>query len=166
MQFSFIFMRVLSAIGGGLAGATTLNILHEFTRRFDKDAPRMDLMGMDALSKGLRKAGQPVPDQDSLYKLTLAGDLISNTFYYSLAAAGKKKYVIPKGTFLGLAAGLGALFLPEQLGLNPVHSNKNIKTQLLTTSFYLIGGLVASFVAKKIENRLSRSSEHQPHLWV
>lgn len=159
-------MRILSAIGGGLAGATALNLLHEVTRRIDRDAPRMDLMGMDALSKGLTKAGQPVPEEDNLYKLTLAGDLISNAFYYSLAAAGRKKYVIPKGTALGLLAGLGALFLPQQLGLNPVHSNKTLKTQLLTTTFYLFGGIVASYVAKRIEERLNKQTDTHPYLWV
>ncbi|WP_256009214.1 hypothetical protein [Desertivirga xinjiangensis] len=159
-------MRVLSAIGGGLAGAFALTLLHEIVRRVDEDAPRMDLLGMDAIAKGLTKTGQNVPDHNSLYALTFAGDIISNTFYYSLAAAGNKKYVFPKGTMLGLAAGLGALFLPKQIGLNPRHSNKTLKTQLLTTGFYLAGGLVASVVSKAIERKKDRKVEHHPQLWV
>lgn len=159
-------MRVLSAIGGGLAGAFALTFLHEITRRIDKDAPRMDLMGMDALSKGLQKTGHNVPGSSDLYALSLAGDLISNTVYYSLAAAGNKKYALPKGTVLGLMGGLGALFLPKQIGLNPQHSNKSLKTQLLTTSFYLAGGIIASLVARKIEKKKEKAPEFQPQLWV
>lgn len=158
-------MNVLSAIGGGLAGATSLTILHELTRRIDKDAPRMDLMGMEALSKGLRKTGQDVPEAKNLYRFTLAGDIISNALYYSLAAAGNKKYVVPKGTALGLAAGLGALFLPKQVGLNPANSNRTLKAQLLTTGFYLLGGLVASFVAKRID-RKKQQKDSPSQLWV
>jgi len=146
-------MKILAAIGGGLAGAVALTLLHEVTRRLDKDAPRMDLLGMDALSRGIKKVGAEIPEAANLYKLTLAGDIISNAMYYSIAAAGNKKYVVPKGTFLGLAAGLGALFLPKTAGLNPKHSNKTLKTQLLTTSFYLMGGVIASLVAKELEKR-------------
>jgi hypothetical protein len=151
-------MKLLAAIGGGLAGAIALTILHEVTRRVDEDAPRMDLLGMDALSKGLRKTGQDVPDQDSLFNLTLAADIVSNTLYYSLAAAGNKKYVVPKGTLLGLAAGAGAVLLPKSIGLNPKHSNKTLKTQLLTTAFYVAGGFIASAVAKKLEGKVRKSS--------
>ncbi|RYF99538.1 MAG: hypothetical protein EOO07_36625 [Chitinophagaceae bacterium] len=159
-------MNVLSAIGGGLAGATSLTILHELTRRIDNDAPRMDLLGMEALSKGLEKTGRKVPDNKSLFTFTLAGDIISNALYYSLAAAGNKRYVVPKGTALGLVAGLGALFLPKQVGLNPAYSNRTLKTQLLTTGFYLAGGLVASFVAKRIEKRNQERRGHHPQLWL
>ena len=151
-------MRVLSAIGGGLAGACSLTLLHELTRRLDKDAPRMDLLGREAIARGLRLSGRNVPDSTSLYGLSLAGELISNTFYYSLAAAGRKKYVVPKGTALGLVAGLAALFLPKQMGLDPSHSNRTLKTQVLTTTFYLAGGLVASFVARKMEKKKSAES--------
>ncbi len=119
----------------------------------------MDLLGMQAISKGLRKAGQSVPGQQKLYTLSLAGEILSNTFYYSLAAAGNRKYVVPKGTLLGLAGGVGALFLPKSIGLNPQLSNKTLKTQLLTTSFYMLGGLIASFVAKRIDKRKERPLE-------
>jgi hypothetical protein len=149
-------MKILSAIGGGLAGALALTVLHEISRRIDKDAPRMDLLGMDALAKGLQKTGQPVPEEDKLFNLTLAADLVSNTLYYGLAAAGNKKYMIPKGSLLGLAAGAGAILLPKSIGLNPKHSNKTLKTQLLTTAFYITGGLIASAVAKTLEGKTEK----------
>ena len=159
-------MRVLSAIGGGLAGAFTLTFLNEIIRRIDKDAPRMDLLGMDAVSKGLNKAGQSIPDSNSLFAISLLGDMISNTFYYSLAAAGNKNYVVPKGAILGLAGGLGALVLPAKMGLNPRYSNKTLKTQLLTTGFYLAAGMLASLVSKAIEKKKDEELDHHPQLWV
>ena len=145
-------MKLISSIGGGLAGACALTILHEIVKRLDSEAPRMDLMGMQAVRKGIKKADRPVPDNSHLYEIALVGDIISNTIYYGLGIAGKKKYIWPKGVLAGTAAGLGAIFLPKSLGLNPKYSSKTLKTTAFTTGLYLIGGLVASAVAKKLEN--------------
>lgn len=145
-------MKLISTIGGGLAGACALTLLHEIVKRMDSDAPRMDLMGMQAVKKGMKKADAPVPDSNQLYKIAMVGDIISNTIYYSLGVAGKRKYIWPKGALAGAAAGLGAIFLPKSLGLNPAYSSRTLKTKAFTTGIYLIGGLVASAVAKKLEN--------------
>ncbi|WP_374163273.1 hypothetical protein [Arcticibacter sp. MXS-1] len=145
-------MKILSAIGGGLAGALAVTLIHEVVKRVDSEAPRMDLLGMDALSKILRHSEQPVPSEDKLFKATLAGDIISNAAYYSFAVARNKK-VWTSGSLLGLAAGIGAVVLPKYIGLNPAHSNKTAKTQILTTSLYLAGGLIASAVAKSLDKK-------------
>lgn len=145
-------MKLISSIGGGLAGACALTLLHEIVKRLDSEAPRMDLMGMQAVKKGIKKADQPIPDDQHLYQIAMVGDIISNTIYYSLGVAGKRKYIWPKGALAGAAAGLGAIFLPKSLGLNPAYSSRTLKTKAFTTGLYLIGGLVASAVAKKLEN--------------
>ena len=146
-------MKLISSIGGGLAGACALTILHQIVKNMESDAPRMDLMGVQALKKGIKMADQPLPRDKSLYRAAMVGDIISNTIYYSIGVAGKKKYIWPKGTLMGLTAGLGAVFLPKSLGLNPAYSSRTLKTKAFTTGLYLIGGLVASAVAKKIENK-------------
>jgi hypothetical protein len=46
-------MKLSSAIGGGIAGAITLTLIHETVRRPITDAPRMDLLGMEAIAKTL-----------------------------------------------------------------------------------------------------------------
>jgi hypothetical protein len=146
-------MKLISSIGGGLAGACALTLLHEIVKRMDSDAPRMDLMGMQAVKKGIRKTDQQMPDDKNVYQIAMVGDLITNTIYYGLGVAGKRKYIWPKGALMGLTAGLGAVFLPKSLGLNPAYSSRTLKTKAFTTGLYLIGGLVASAVAKKIENK-------------
>ena len=154
-------MKLISSIGGGLAGACALTLLHELVKRIDSEAPRMDLMGMQAVKKGIRKAEQPMPDDKSVYRIAMVGDLITNTIYYSLGVAGKRKYIWPKGALTGITAGLGAVFLPKSLGLNPAYSSRTLKTKAFTTGLYLIGGLVASAVAKRIENKKRPLSQHK-----
>ncbi len=155
-------MKLISSIGGGLAGACALTLLHEIVKRMDSDAPRMDLMGMQAVKKGIRKADQPMPDDKNVYQIAMVGDLITNTIYYGLGVAGKRKYIWPKGALMGLTAGLGAVFLPKSLGLNPAYSSRTLKTKAFTTGLYLIGGLVASAVAKKIENKDRKLVKNKP----
>ncbi len=75
------------AIAAGAAGAGTTTILHELTRRVAPAAPRVDLLGMQALARLLRAAGTTPPTGDALYNLTLAGDLASNTAYFGAVGA-------------------------------------------------------------------------------
>lgn len=145
-------MTPFSAIAGGIAGATALTLLHETIRRIDADAPRMDLLGMQAISKSLKAVKAEVPDEDSLFKITMAGDIVSNSFYYSLAGIGEKQSALQRGALLGLAAGFGAVYLPKPLGLDEGPSGRTAETKLLTIGLYLVGGLVASAVSLLVEN--------------
>ena len=149
-------MKILSAIGGGFAGATVLTLLHETLRRLNPEAPRMDLLGMQAIAKSLRSANVDVPDQDTLFKITMAGDIVSNSIYYSLAPIGDEKKAVLRGALLGLAAGVGAVYLPKPLGLNEGRSNRTTETQLLTVALYLAGGLVASVTSQLLESKQSK----------
>lgn len=140
-----------SAIISGLAGAAVLTVIHELVKKQDSKAPRMDLLGMMALSKMIRGAGKTPPPANKLYGYTLVGDLLSNALYYSLAGVGKKKRIWQKEIGLGLAAGLGALFLPKPLHLNEEYSNRTTQTQVMTVAYYLIGSLVAAALMKQLE---------------
>lgn len=85
-------MKLRTALAGGLAGAVALNLIHETYRQIDEDAPHIHLLGEEALVKLLKTANLPEPaSEQELYQWTLAGDVISNTLYYSLIAAGKKQ---------------------------------------------------------------------------
>jgi hypothetical protein len=144
-------MKLLSAIAGGFAGAITLTLLHETIRRLDANAPRMDQMGMEAISKSLEAVSVPVPKEDNLFKITMAGDIISNALYYSVAAIGGKKKILLRGLLLGVTAGFGAVYLPKPLGLSEAPSSRTLETKLMTVGLYLAGGLVASATSKMIE---------------
>lgn len=137
-------MRKLKGIISGLAGALAVNILHEFIRRYDSKAPRIDLIGKEALSKSLSGIGVDPPKGKNLHQATLAGDIVSNTLYYSLIASGdiNKKWM--RGAMLGASAGLGALKLPKPMGLDDKPVTKNRKAEVLTVLYYTFGGLVTA----------------------
>ena len=133
---------MLKALGSGLAGALALTLVHETARRVRDDAPRMDVLGMRAIAKTLRAADVEQPGVE-LHDLALAGDLAANSLYYSLVGFGKREDALLCGAALGLAAGLGAVTLPGPLGLGPQPTERPPATQLMTVTWYLLGGLAA-----------------------
>ena len=137
-------MKNSNALVSGLAGATAVSMLHETIRRFNPKAPRMDLLGMQAISSVLKKVNVPVPEENKLFGYALAGDIVSNAFYYSLIKGESKKSTWAKGIALGTAAGLGAVLLPGPLGLNKEYSNKTTETKLITFGLYFIGGVITA----------------------
>jgi len=143
-------MKAVKNIIGGLAGALALNILHETVKRFDHDAPQINLVGEEAISKSMEAAGLQPPTGDSLFLTALAGDLVSNALYYSLIGTGKKENIVLRGAGYGLGAGLGALFLTEPLGLSDAPVTKTDKTKVLTVTWYVLGGVVAALVIKSL----------------
>ncbi|MDU0370946.1 hypothetical protein ACFPAF_11110 [Hymenobacter endophyticus] len=131
------------AVASGFAGALVLNVLHETVRRIrPNDAPRMDLLGERGLRKLLASAGAPQPNHATAYKLTLAGDILSNGLYYSLVGTGTGVWW--RGAALGLAAGVGGVLLPGPLGLGKAPSNRTPQTKAMTVTWYLVGGLAAA----------------------
>ncbi|MGZ8543725.1 MAG: hypothetical protein ACXWV0_00450 [Flavisolibacter sp.] len=152
-------MKTISAFGGGLAGAVAVSLIHESVKRIVPQAPRMDLLGMDAISKGLDKVGISKPAHDSLFVWALAGDVISNSLYYSLAGIGKEKNVWVRSSLLGLAAGVGAVLLPGPLGLKERHSNRTLTTKIMTVGLYVTGALVTAAVIKLFEKKKQKREE-------
>jgi len=152
-------MRALYALEGGVAGAAALTLIHETVKKAVPNAPRMDLLGMSALSKGLKVIGAKTPDERRLYGLSLTGDLISNTVFYSFAGIGKKENALLRGAALGLAAGLGAVLLPKPLGLNQDTSNRTVPTKVMTVGLYVVGGLVAAGVMKFLDRKKHKKNE-------
>jgi len=148
-------MKILTSLAAGLAGAVALTALHEAARRLrPADAPRMDVLGMRALRKLLNKAEAPVPDHDTLFNLTMAGDIVSNGLYYSLVGSGR--HALERGLLLGLAAGAGGVLLPGPLGLGTAPSARTPQTQLMTVAWYTVGGLVAGALGQAAHSGSSR----------
>lgn len=56
-------MATLEALGSGLAGALALTAIHETMRHQRSDAPRMDLLGMQAIEKLLHAGSISVPNR-------------------------------------------------------------------------------------------------------
>lgn len=141
-------MKTIKNLAAGFLGSLALNLLHETLRKRETNVPHINLLGEEALNKTLVGIGKsPITDEEQLYKATLKADLISNTVYYSLIG-GKSKYIWPKAILLGLSAGIGALKLPEPLGLDPEPVNATPQKQILTVGYYLFGALVTAYMLK------------------
>lgn len=152
-------MKASTVLAGGLAGATAVTLIHESIRAVIPQAPRMDRLGMQAIAKGLRKANKPVPQEDQLFTLTMAGDLVSNALYYSAIGIGKEKNIWVRSAALGLAAGIGALVLPGPMGLNKQYSNRTVATQIMTVGLYVTGSLVTTAVIKLLNKKKKQSNQ-------
>ena len=149
-------MGVNDAALSGVAGALALTTVHQIARAVTDDAPRMDVVGVRALASGLRAARtQPPPDHRTLYRWALAGDLACNSAYYALVAAGRRPNVWLRGAVLGLGAGIGALLLPQALGLGAPPRSHRTANQIMTVGWYLIGGLAAAATAHCLRTRES-----------
>ena len=134
-------MPVWNGLLAGAAGAIALNAAHQMTRHVTSAAPRMDIVGVRALARAAQIAGQrPL---EHLRSATLAGDLIANTMYYGLVAAGSADGAVLAGGSLGAAAGIGGVLLTPQLGLGDGEVRRTRQTQVLTVGLYLFGGLIA-----------------------
>jgi hypothetical protein len=135
---------MLRALGSGIAGAVALTLVHETARRVIPHAPRVDVIGARAIARPMRAAGYQPPHYNRLHNIALAGDLVSNSAYYSLIGAGDRKHVWQRGAILGALAGLGAALLPPVLGLGQPPRRLTPVTQILTVLWYFIGGLAAA----------------------
>ena len=136
-----------------MAGAAALTAVHQVARAVTDNAPRMDVVGMRALSRGLNAAGgEPRPTHKGLYRATLAGDLICNSAYYSLAT----NYT--RGAAMGLLAGVGALVLPQRLGLGDPPHSELLSNKVMTVAWYVIGGIAAAATANWLAGRRAEAN--------
>lgn len=146
-------MNFLRMLLSGVAGAAALTAVHQVVKETVPNAPRMDVLGMRSIEGLCEKFGIEPPRGAMLFNSALAGDLISNSIYYSAVGSSRGRAAVGKGISLGLAAGLGAIKLPEMLGMGKELSAKNAKTMAMTVGLYIIGGLAAAAAAQLIPDR-------------
>jgi len=151
-------MNLSAGLAGGLAGTLTVASLHEALIRVTPDAPRMDVLDVELIRKGLQSMNREVPGEPELQRWVVGGELFCDTAYYSLAAMGGRKGVWLRGALLGLVAGVTAVVLPKPLGLPEEASNKTVGTQLMTVGLYLMGGLAAAAVTQLVNDTQSNNS--------
>jgi hypothetical protein len=139
--------RATRSLASGVVGALALTAIHEVGRRRIASAPRMDEVAMRVLRKILPGEHR---DPKRLHQLALAGDLLSNSVYYSVIAAPTRKATWTRAGVLGTAAGLCALFLPARMGLGAPQNSHRRANQFMTVGWYLAGALAAAFVATRV----------------
>lgn len=110
-----MYKKILAGLGGAIA----LNLVHEVIRKNFDNVPEVNKVGEEALNKALETIDLKISDQDQLYVATLTGDVISNGIYYATTATSGFNIAS------GLAAGIGAVILPQKIGLDdsPVAEN-------------------------------------------
>ena len=148
-------MKIIKALGSGVAGAISLTLLHQLLKKVHPDAPRVDQLGMQAIAKGLDQLGINPPREHTLFKSSLAGDLLFNSIYYSFTAAGKIPLL--SASLLGLGAGVGAVALPGPMGLDERFTARNASTKALAIGIYLFGGLAAAAIYKLLSTEDSEA---------
>lgn len=128
----------------GLGGAIALNLLHEIIRKNFNNVPHINELGEEALQKVTDSTPLEISDPDKLYAATLAGDIVSNTVYYGTTATNHH-------FTSGLAAGIGAIVLPQKMGLNDQPVAENNQKKIMTVGYYLFGALVTKLIYDKIK---------------
>jgi hypothetical protein len=142
-------MKVSSTLGG-LAGAAALTLVNEGVRKVNVNAPRLDLLGQNALARFMK--GNDIVSKTAQQFFPLAGDIISNSLYYGMSRGNNATETFIRGAFLGLGAGIGAVVLPGKVGLAESPTNRTNQTKVMTVAWYLIGGLVAAAVINALDN--------------
>lgn len=146
-------MSTLEALGSGLVGAAALTAIHETARHTFSDAPRMDVLGERAIARSLQMAHREAPTEEKLHSAALAGDILANSLYYSLVCLGDPNTAPLRGAVLGLAAGLGGVYLPGPLGLGNGPSARTPMTKAMTIAWYLAGGIAAGLAYQALSKR-------------
>jgi hypothetical protein len=142
-------MKVSSTIGG-IAGAAALTLMNEGIKKTNTNAPRLDLLGQNALAKFVK--GNDMLSKTAQQFFPMAGDLISNSLFFGMARGDSAAATLVRGALLGLGAGIGAVALPEPLGLESQHTNRTNQTKIMTVAWYVIGGLVAAAVINALDS--------------
>lgn len=138
-------MNTLSkSLLSGLVGAVALNTLHETVRQVAPKAPRVDKLGKRGIIKITKATNVPTPTGNALYATAMAGDVLSNTLYYSLIGLASSEAALPLGGVLGALAGAGAVTLAEPLGLGDEPVRRTATTAALTVAWYTVGGLATA----------------------
>jgi hypothetical protein len=137
----------LRSLTSGAVGAVALTTIHELARRRFPNAPRMDVLGMRALRQYVPALEHERPRSTRLHQLALAGDLVANTLYYSAVPAANPARTWTRAAALGLAAGVGALLLPERLGLGAPPASELRANQAMTLAWYVAGAVAAAVAA-------------------
>lgn len=137
-------------MAAGLGGAIALNLLHEALKH-KKGTPRIDLVGEEAIQKTLKPIDAEIENEDNLYAATLGADLVSNAMYYSSIGIGGSKNLWTRAITIGLTAGVGAVTLPEPMGLDEEPVAGTTQKKAMTVGYYLFGALVTAALLKAMK---------------
>ena len=142
-------MSISQRIGAGLAGSAALTIANEVAHRVAPESPRLDVLGMRALVRGMRVAGEEsLPRGRTVPLLALVGDLTLNSIFYGWAV-GRRPGAWLRGALAGAGAGIGAAVIGPRLGLNDT-TGYHWGRRLAMVGLYALGGLAAALATRAL----------------
>lgn len=144
-------MQITKTLVTGLAGAAVLTLAHAIARQVDPRAARLDRVGMEALTRGLRAAGVRPPRGKQLRSAALLADLVTNTLHFASLGSGKPKSLL-RGAMRGVTSGLGAVKATKYLGLSPWGRGARQRSQLVTIGLYALAGLAAAGIGQLLHD--------------
>jgi hypothetical protein len=139
-------------LGSGLTGAISVAVLNQLAKRYLPGAPRLDILGSQLATAGLKKLGIKPPQGLPIKVLALIGSLASNSIFYSLVGLGKPNTAWIRGGLLGLAMGIGAVALPGTVGVKEDATIGSRAAKIRAVSWYVLGGLLAALAAHRKES--------------
>ncbi len=134
-------------LGAGLAGSVAVTLINELGHRGASESPRLDVLGMRAIVRGMRAVGHEPPEGRTVPAAALAGDIVLNTLYYALSAARPARPLVA-----GLAAGVAAALVGPSLGMND-RTGYHWGRRLAMIAFYTLGGVATAAVARRLSRR-------------
>lgn len=140
-------MNILNLIATGFAGSSALTGLHQILRNME-GAPRVDLLGKQAIEKALGDDKANFSDK-SLYWSSIAGDILSNSAFYSIIARAKNP--VFTGAIVGAVIGVMTLVSPNILNLDKDLVKSSDTKKYITIGYYIFGGIVAGLMASTIK---------------
>ena len=154
-------MSKVAALVGGIAGALVIKGIHELVKKLDKDVPHFDSMDLDAPRKYNFFSGDS--DAPKFFSGGIIGNIFNNAIHHSISGLSDKTTDAKSG-FLGIASGLGAIYLPEVLGLNKEHKGASEKKHEALIAIYSLAGVfiatkVIEWLTEKFESRNSNGME-------
>lgn len=144
---------MIGLLARGLVGSLVLTGLHQGLAKLTPWAPRMDILGERAIKKGMKALGMKPPRGKKLYRLTMAGDLLSNGLVYAFVGRGSLKKRLVRGALIGAANGIGGAELPQRMGLGWWPSARSKRTKLMTVALYTAGGIASALAATPFRAR-------------
>ena len=153
----------LATLAGGIAGALIIKGIHELVKKLDKDVPHFDHLDLNVREKHNFFGGEG-GTENKFFSGGLTGDLLNNAIHKSVSGLSDSNTDL-KGGILGIASGLGAIYLPEVLGINHEHKGHSEKKhQVLATIYSLAGVFIASKVVEWINDKIQGTNNHHPQV--
>lgn len=148
----------VAALAGGLLGALVIKGIHELVKKIDKDVPHFDFFDMEASKKNNFVGGES-GTINKLFSGGITGEMFNNAIHNSISGLSDKATDVKSG-IMGVASGLGAVYLPEVLGLNKEHKgHSEQKHQVLATIYSLAGVFIATKVVEWFKDRMDSKQD-------